>query len=270
MSRAARDDPARGRTQRGRLAQLAWMLLAAALFTVFILLGNWQVRRLHWKLNLIHDVVTRVHAPPVAAPGPAQWPRIERGQLQYLHVRLHGRFLAGAQTLVHGTSRQGYGYWVIAPLRTDHGFIVLINRGYVSADLPGTPAYAQAQPPGGAVSLTGLLRLSEPGGGFLRANRPAAGQWYSRDVSAIAAARGLPSAAVAPYFVDADAAAPGPAGSAAWPQAGLTVIHFPNNHLGYLITWYLLALGVLVAACYVGREEYRLRRGNGDAPARRR
>ena len=275
MSRAARNDPARSRTRRGRFAQIAWMLLAAVLFTVFILLGNWQVRRLHWKLNLIHDVTTRVHAAPVAAPGPAKWPRIARGQQQYLHVRLHGRFLDGAQTLVHGTSKQGYGFWVIAPLRTDRGFVVLINRGYVSADLPGTPAYVQAQPPTGEVSLTGLLRFPEPGGGFLRPNRPAVGKWYSRDVSAIASSRGLPTAQVAPYFVDADAGPPGPSGSAAWPHAGLTVIHFPNNHLGYLITWYLLALGVLVAACYVGREEYRLRRdagsppnGGGDTPAR--
>jgi surfeit locus 1 family protein len=42
---------------------------------------------------------------------------------------------------------------------------------------------------------------------------------------------------------------------------GLTVIAFPNNHLVYLITWYLLALMVAAAAFYVGREEYRLRRG---------
>ena len=270
MSRSGRNDPARGRTRRGPLAQIAWLLLAAALFTVFILLGNWQVRRLHWKLNLIHDVATRVHAPPVAAPGPEQWPRIDRGQLQYLHVRLHGRFLDGAPTLVHGTSRQGYGYWVMAPLRTDRGFVVLINRGYIPADLPGTPAYAQVQPPTGEVSLNGLLRLSEPGGGFLRPNRPAAGQWYSRDVRAIASARGLPAAEMAPYFVDADAVPPGRSGSAPWPQAGLTVIHFPNNHLGYLITWYLLALGVLVAACFVGREEYRLRHDSGAARTRRR
>jgi surfeit locus 1 family protein len=38
------------------------------------------------------------------------------------------------------------------------------------------------------------------------------------------------------------------------------VIAFPNNHLSYLITWYLLALMVLAAAIYVGRDEYRLRR----------
>lgn len=258
MSRASRNDPAPSRTLRSPFALAAWMLLAAALFSVFIMLGNWQVRRLHWKLDLIHDVATRVHTPPVATPGPVQWPQIARGQQQYLHVHLHGRFLEGKPTLVHGTSELGYGFWVIAPLRTDRGFIVLINRGYIPADLPGTLAYAKMTPPTGEASLSGLLRFSEPGGGFLRPNRAAADQWYSRDVSVIASARGLPTAQVAPYSVDADAGAPDPSGGSTWPRAGLTVTHFPNNHLAYLITWYLLALGVLGAAIFVGREEWRL------------
>lgn len=257
MSRASRNDPARSRTLRGVPGRVAWALLAAGLFSAFVLLGNWQVHRLAWKRQLIHDVNTRVHAPPVTAPGPAQWPGIVRGGQQYLHVRLQGRFLDVAQTLVHGTSAQGYGFWVMAPLRTEQGFIVLVNRGYIPADLPGTPAYAKLQPVTGEVDLTGLLRLTEPRGGFLRPNRPAAGQWYSRDVPAIASAMGLPPATVAPYFVDA---APASADGPRWPEGGQTVIHFPNHHLGYLITWYLLALGVLGATVYVGSVEWRLRR----------
>ncbi|HEY1589007.1 MAG TPA: SURF1 family cytochrome oxidase biogenesis protein, partial [Rhodanobacter sp.] len=63
---------------------------------------------------------------------------------------------------------------------------------------------------------------------------------------------------VAPYFVDDEATLGG--GKNRWPQGGLTVITFPNNHLAYLITWYLLALMVAAAAVYVGREEHRLRR----------
>lgn len=265
MSHASRNDPASSRTLRSPLALAAWMSMAAAAFCVFILLGNWQVRRLHWKLNLIHDVATRVHAPPVAPPGPAQWPKIVDGHLQYLHVVLHGHFLAGAQTLVHGSSKDGYGFWVMAPLRTDSGFIVLVNRGYIPGSLPGTAGFAKASPPTGEVSLTGLLRLTEPGGGFLRPNHPAKNLWYSRDVNAIAKARDLPSGQVAPYFVDADAPST-PAASKAWPRAGLTVIQFPNNHLGYLITWYLMALMVAAATLYMAREEYRLRRQVHNQP----
>src|SRR3546814_13944732 len=131
------------------------MALAAAAFVGFILLGNWQAHRLGWKLALIHDVTARAHAVPVAAPGPKAWPRIREGRLQYLHVRLKGRFLAGKQVLVHGTSKQGYGYWVMAPLATDRGFIVLVNRGYIPGDIPGTPALTKVYAPTGRVTLPG-------------------------------------------------------------------------------------------------------------------
>jgi surfeit locus 1 family protein len=89
----------------------------------------------------------------------------------------------------------------------------------------------------------------------MRHNDPVHNIWYTRDVPAIAAARGLHD--VAPYFVDADASTDK---SAQWPEGGKTVINFPNNHLSYLITWYLLALMVLGASVYVGYDEYRLRR----------
>ena len=87
--------------------------------------------------------------------------------------------------------------------------------------------------------MVGLLRLSEPGGGFLRANRPAEGRWYSRDVQAIGRAEGI--AALAPYFVDADATA-NPGG---WPRGGLTVVRFPNSHLIYALTWFVLAAALI-------------------------
>lgn len=241
--------------RKGKLKFILWMTLLAAVFAGFILLGNWQVRRYHLKLRIAHDIATRVHAPPMDAPGPAQWPNIAAGDLQYLHVRLHGRF-TGSQTLVHGSSSQGYGWWAMAPLRTNRGFIVLINRGYVPPELPGTPAFAKIAPPGGEVTLTGLLRLTKPRGGFLRHNQPENNLWYSRDVAAIAAADKLPAEQVAPYFVDADATS---SGASEPPVAGLTSIHIYNHSLGYAITWYALALGTLLAAGIVIRHEKQMR-----------
>jgi surfeit locus 1 family protein len=236
------------------------MTLLATVFVVLVLLGNWQVRRYHLKLRIAHDIATRVHAPPVDAPGPAEWPRIATGDDQYLHVRLHGHF-TGSQTLVHGSSSQGYGYWAMAPLRTNRGFIVLVNRGYVPPELSGAPASAKIAPPTGEVSLTGLLRPTEPRGGFLRRNQPGKNLWYSRDVAAIAAADHLPVDQVAPYFVDADATATSEDASK-WPMAGLTGIHVYNHSFGYAVTWYLLALGTLLAAGIVIRHEMR---PGGDA-----
>lgn len=215
-------------------------------------LGIWQIERLGWKQDLIERIDTRIRAQPVAAPGPAAWPDIAEDE--YLRVQLTGRFLHDRETLVQAVTERGAGSWVLTPLVSEAGFSVLVNRGFVPPERRDRASRAEAQP-GGTVTLTGLLRLSEPGGGFLRANAPAENRWHSRDVAAIARARSLEKAA--PYFVDADGT-PNPGG---FPVGGLTVLRFSNNHLGYAATWFALALMLACAMIFVLRGEYRLRHG---------
>ncbi len=215
-------------------------------------LGIWQVQRLGWKHALIERVEARVRATPVAAPGPERWSAA--GQDDYLRVALAGRFLHDRETLVQAVTELGGGFWVLTPLVTDAGFTVLVNRGFVPPEKRDPGSRAEALP-SGAVAVIGLLRVSEPGGGFLRDNAPAQDRWYSRDVAAIAKARGLSEPA--PYFFDADAT-PNPGG---FPVGGLTVLNFPNNHLVYALTWFALALMLAGAMFFVLRREYRLRHG---------
>jgi surfeit locus 1 family protein len=248
---------------RGPFALIMLGLLAVVLFLGFVALGTWQVQRRAWKLDLIARVDQRVHAAAVDAPGPAQWPRVTVGADEYRRVWLQGVFLYARQTYVWATTDQGSGYWVITPLRQADGSLVLINRGFVLPQWCGR-THRCAQGPQGETRVTGLLRMSEPGV-FLRRNDPARDDWYTRDVPAIAAARGLSN--VAPYFVDADATPANVTDAADWPRGGLTVISFPNNHLVYLITWYVLALMVLLASVLVGRNEYRLRKRLGGRGA---
>jgi surfeit locus 1 family protein len=223
--------------------------LTVLFFVLFVALGTWQIKRRVWKLDLIARVEQRVHAPAVAAPGPDQWARVSAATDEYRHVTVVGTFLDESQTLVQAVTDLGSGYWVLTPLREGDGSIVLVNRGFVAADdrglvQPGAPTAL------GVTRVTGLLRITEPGGAFLRHNDPAANRWYSRDVQAIALARGLRQ--VAPYFIDAEAAAdvtaaPDVAAQKQGPVApvgGLTVIAFHNSHLVYAITWYTLALMV--------------------------
>lgn len=219
-------------------------LVGLAVIAGLVALGNWQVRRRAWKLDLNAQVDTRVHAPPVAAPGPAAWPIVDAARAQYRRVRVDGRFLPVAATLVQASTDLGPGWWVLAPMRTGQGFTVFVNRGFIAA-------HAAPPPPAGRTSITGLLRIIEPGGGFLHTNDPAHDRWYSRDVAAIAAARRL--GPVAPYFVDADARSNAPGG----PVGGLTVIGFANNHLVYAITWYSLAVMVAGALVVFARVERR-------------
>jgi surfeit locus 1 family protein len=227
-------------------------LLALAAFTLFIALGTWQLQRRVWKLDLIARVNARVHAPPALAPGPDAWHKISAASDAYRRVSIAGVFENDKETRVQAVTDLGPGFWIMTPLVSDRGFTVLINRGFVSPERadPATRAQGQIADP---VLITGLLRISEPRGGFLRRNDPQGGRWYSRDVAAIAAARGLPPHLTAPYFIDADAT-PNPGGL---PVGGLTVIAFPNSHLVYALTWYSLAVLVAVGVAYAVREERR-------------
>lgn len=222
-------------------------VVALLLFALFVALGSWQVQRLGWKLALIDRVEQRVHAPATAAPGPERWSHVNAADDEYRHVQVTGNWLDEAETLVQASTTLGAGFWVLTPLRQADGSVVLINRGFVPPERRERAVHGA----GGTTpaTVTGLLRITEPGGGFLRSNDPSANRWYSRDVQAIAAARGLPQAA--PYFVDADA---GPRSDSS-PVGGLTVISFHNNHLVYAITWYTLALMTAWAAWRVMREE---------------
>jgi surfeit locus 1 family protein len=202
---------------------------------LFTGLGIWQIERRSWKLALIAAVDARVHAAPIPAPGPADWPHVTAENDAYRHVRAVGVFLDGRETLVQAVTELDGGFWVLTPLRSDAGFTVLVNRGFIPLDR-ADPATRPGSQPMGHVAVTGLLRVTEPGGAFLRSNDPAADRWFSRDVTAIAQARRLEN--VAPYFIDADANPD----TNSLPVGGLTVISFWNNHLVYSITWFSLAL----------------------------
>ena len=211
-------------------------LFGALLFTA---LGIWQVQRLFWKRDLIARVTTRIHLPPVAMPAQREWPLLDLKAAEYTRVTATGVFLHDRETLVDALTERGPGVWLLTPLVTADG-IVLVNRGFLPIERRDASTRLASQV-NGAVTITGLLRRSEPHGRILRPNDPSTDRWFSRDVAAIAAKRGLSN--VAPFFIDADAASsPGNL-----PMGGLTVVTFRNAHLVYAITWFSLG-----AMCVVG------------------
>lgn len=247
---ASDSDPARSPRSLSSLAVIS--LVALLGIAGLMWLGIWQIERRAWKLDLISRVESRVHATPIAAPGPADWPSINANDDEYRRVTVSGHFLHDRETLVMAVTDDGSGYWVLTPLKTATGFEVLVNRGFVPTDKRERETRAAGEVDGN-VTVTGLLRMTEPKGAFLRANDISADRWYSRDVDAIAIKRGLDN--YAPYFIDADAT-PNPGG---YPVGGLTVIQFPNNHLVYALTWFALALMLAGAFVRFLREEMRLR-----------
>lgn len=247
-----------GRT-RSTLTLAALALGALLLFSVFVALGSWQIMRLHWKLDLIARVDQRVHAVPSPAPSPAQWNSITAQSDEYRHVHVSGVLLEQYNSFVLASTVLGRGYWLMTPLQQADGNLVYINRGFLTSQQVA-PTAAQSHP----VTFTGLLRLSETHGGFLRANDAKHQQWTSRDIASMAASRGLLH--VAPYFVDAQADDGGPFDPVKirvdgnLPVPGLTVVAFYNNHMVYTITWFALALMVIIGSVIIARAEISARR----------
>jgi surfeit locus 1 family protein len=214
-------------------------------FAILVSLGIWQLERKAWKENLIATLNVRIAGPPQALP---QSPN--RNTDEFSRVRLHGAFVPGESALVFTSGSalrpdiSSPGYWVLSPLRTDDGRIVVVNRGYI-ADKNAPP------PPSGDVDLTGALRWPDENGMFTPANDPQHNLWYSRDPAAIAAAKRWGH--VAPFFVEQET--PQLANA---PRAGPLVVHLRDNHLQYAITWFGLAGGL--AGVYLSWLRGRLRR----------
>lgn len=252
----------------GRSTLTRVIVVGAALLAIagFIALGTWQVHRRTWKLELIAATEQRVHATPVQAPMQDAWSSVTAQKDAYRHVTVTGTYLPENSVRVQAVTDLGAGFWLMTPLRQSSGAIVMINRGFVLArEVSSTSGRAacgdvtaDARAP---ITVTGLLRISEPHGAFLHENDPVAGRWYSRDVQAIARQQHMEQ--VAPYFIDADAdpAQRNRTPSSDCPIGGLTVVSFHNSHLVYAITWYALALMVAGA---LGWNAFVQRRGIGS------
>ena len=212
---------------------LFWLSLSLALAG----LGTWQVERLHWKEGLIARLEATISGPPSALPDA----QAALGRMEFRHVKFTGTFLNDKELYRHAIAADGTpGFHVVTPFRLESGDIVLVDRGFVPEDRrnPATRAAGQIE---GTTSVTGLLRLPDTAPSwFTPANEPGKNLWFSMDLAAMAAARGL--SRVLPFFVDADSV-PLPGG---YPVGGQTSPRLPNNHLQYALTWYGLALVALV------------------------
>ncbi len=226
---------------RRRLVAVAACALLVASFSALAL---WQWQRLQWKEALLARVAQIDREAAAPAPGPSDWPALNRTDDEYRALTVRGRFDPAREQQVLASTALGRGHWVMTPLQTDDGWWVWVNRGFVD-DAHRNPATRPA-PDLAELARPGLLRLSE---------RP----WLpgmeraSRDLARLSAAAGLPAGRVAPYFVDARPMAGSAEASIAWPRAGLTVLSFSNRHLGYALTWAALALAAVIGAFVVWR-----------------
>jgi surfeit locus 1 family protein len=212
-------------------------LFSVPAFIVLVALGTWQVQRLHWKQDLIDKLQSRSVSAAVAPP--TDGAALEK--YEYQHVRVMGAFRHDHEFFLINRSLHGNpGLHVLTPLVPNDGSkAILVDRGWVPFERRDPKDRAGGQVTG-PVTVDGLVRLQKGPGYFTPANEPAKNAWFYVDTAAMAAAAGIPLRAG--YYIASDKLdVPG-----GFPIGHQWRLDIRNDHLQYAITWYSLALALLV------------------------
>ncbi len=215
-----------------RLRRALWPGVAAlAMLAVLLALGTWQVERLHWKRGVLAQIA-RAEAAPALPLRARPEPYAKVQVTGVLRDDLAASYGAEVRDTAAGTQ---LGTQLIEPLEQESGEIVLADLGWVPDKRQHPIAHAE-----GEVTLEGYVRPSDRPGLFSATDNTAARQFFTLDAPAIGAALGLPR--VAPFFLVVMGSPP----PEHYPDPAHHLPRPPNNHLSYAITWYGLAVALVV------------------------
>ncbi len=221
-----------------------WATVATIPALIILLgLGTWQVQRLEWKREQIELRQERANAPAVAIAEVLDAPE----EKEFFHAEATGRFHHDKELHLAARSLNGnVGMHILTPFEMADGRFLLVNRGWVPSDRrdPATRSEGQLE---GEVTVGGLLRLGGwKGYNFVKPdNDPAKNFWFYVDFEAMTAASGLENVIATAYLDAGPAENPG-----GFPIGGQTRIILRNDHFQYALTWYAMAL-ILVVVYFV-------------------
>lgn len=221
--------------RKPELIPLIFIICATALL---VSLGVWQLKRLAWKEALIAQVEMAGQAVPLTS-----LPQDNFKDAEFRRITLSGQFLHDKE--IHKTSKyrgQQVGYHVLTPLKTE-GSTILVNRGWV----PAAKKEAEERPETVAVqnaSVSGLLLAPQRKNPFLPDNDLKNNVWLYDDMQQM---QGFTGEALYPLML----VAVGDTKSDRLPVPSDGVIKLRNDHLGYAVSWFGLALiGLIMFGVY--------------------
>ena len=242
----AGSDTALGGVRSGPRLHLFPLIAVCLGVAILLALGVWQVQRLEWKQALLARIAALQTAPPepldvvlnrLGRPGqPAE------GEVDFVRVQTTCPTLQQTPTLKLYAILDGVlGDRLITacPLRSGRYRSLLVDRGFVDRDRLGDVR------PGPSLDgpVVGVLRRPETSSWLSLPNAPA--EWHTRDLPAMAAALHAPAPAPVTLMLER------PAPTASGPRPAAVPTNIPNNHLGYALTWFGLAAGLV--GVYVGK-----------------
>ena len=225
---------------------------------IMLALGTWQVQRLQWKNNLIEQRKDALKSNPVTLADIEAG--IEHGfDVDWLKTRATGHFRHDQERHVYHLRKGKIGWRVITPFVIPGSMVVMVDRGFVHDAKKDANTRPGSQTVGATVddliTITGYARLDTGSAGpFTPDNEPDANRWYSIDLIAMAGT--MPDnlgfvepdqyAALIPVFIQLEPDSAPKQG--ALPIVDPVDVKLTNNHLQYAITWYALAVVLVVVS----------------------
>jgi len=229
---------------------------------LFIGLGVWQLQRRVEKHALIAALDERLAADPVPLPPASQWAQLTPARDEFRRVRFDATYLPTPDAMVYSSGSAvredvtGPGTWAFLPARLAGGEIVAVNTGFVPNTMQERAVEDRAVAPlvtGRSEPLTGYLRFPEQPGWLTPAENRTSRLWFVRDHRAMAQVLGWGE--VAPFYIDLEMPLP----DSGVPRPGPLTVHLKDDHMQYAITWFGLAIAVVIAFAVWARGRRRAR-----------
>ena len=232
-------------------------LLVLVLIIVMINLGFWQLRRLHERRTYNSSVRANESQPAqpvddVLHPGD---PVSVGHDLNFRRISATGTYDTTNEIIVRARSlNETPGVWALTPLRLADGTGLIVLRGFLPSQGTLERVPADAEPPAGQVSITGLVQETQTRGVFGPTD-PADGHLTTMaraDVARISKQLPYP---ILPAYVQLQTQQPAQAGRQP------TVLPEPvldeGPHLSYAIQWFIFTTIAIVGYPLILRRKAR-------------
>ena len=201
---------------------------------VFITLGSWQIIRLNWKNNLILEIEDSLKNPPVELT--------QSKKENYLKIKTSGKIDFNKQIYLYNLDENGTpGFEVINPISIDNENF-LMNRGWI----PFEKKDSQDLNLFDENNITGTLKLQGRKNIFKPDNDIEENYWFSLNREDILKFTGKE---FSKYIIYLD-------GNFQSPKPKKITANISNNHKKYAITWFSLAISILLLYLYFRKKNY--------------
>lgn len=220
-------------------------LFVVPMLAILLGLGSWQVQRHAWKSDLIEKLNSRAESDAI----PLAFDIGDLDGIEFQRVKVEGRFLHDKELNLLNRSLNGNpGIHILTPLQRKDGAVIMVNRGWTPFDKADPKTRPQGQLTG-LVSVEGIVRLMKKPNDFMPDNEPVKNTWFYWDAPAMARAIGTET--LPPYYI---LAGKNPA-AGKYPVGNQWRLDIRNNHVEYALTWFSLAIALIVIYVVYHRQQ---------------